>query len=197
MANYTQLIPVQELAPGELGAIRNEIVKASLNKASAKLGLPISDLVVRDIRPQSDLDWGSDATTGLANVAVTTDIWVLTSDASLSGFLPLITSASAIMATDRFITIYGLRDGRYTDGTIAAQSTTLWKIVVGNSTKAIWDLSKCYAYKDMPCGVCPSGVFIPERTQFQIYGYSIATSTLTYVMVEGIVVEPRGLVISP
>ncbi|MBW2559622.1 MAG: hypothetical protein JRE40_02080 [Deltaproteobacteria bacterium] len=197
MPALTQLIPVQELAPGAVAAIRNEVVNFLLAKASSELKMGRDLLIARDLRPQSDLDWGSDATTGLAKTALTTDIWNLTSDDSLSGYLPLITSASTVMADQRYVGIFGLRDTRMALATPIAQVTSLWKFDVGHSVKAIWDLSKCNAYKSMICGVSPSAIIIPQNTYFQIYGYSIATNTAHYVLLEGVVVEPRGKVISP
>ena len=46
-------------------------------------------------------------------------------------------------------------------------------------------------------GICPSAVIIPQQTYYQIYGYIIAASTVSYVSLEGLVVEPRGKVVSP
>ncbi|MCD6362140.1 MAG: hypothetical protein J7M38_14880 [Armatimonadetes bacterium] len=195
--NRVYLIPYQELAPGQIGAIRNQVAKSLLSLASDKLQMPADNLIIRPLRPQSDLDWGSDATTGLANAAVTTEIWNLTTDASLSGFLPLITSASTTMADNRFVAIYGIKDSRFNAASVPAQSTSLWKFDVGHSTKAIWDLSKCYAYRSNVAGFSPTAVIIPQNSYFQIYGYSIATNTASYVSLIGMVCEPRGLVVSP
>lgn len=197
MATLSQLIPVQELAPGAVGAIRNAVVTFLLAKASQELKMDSDMLIVRDIRPQSDLDWGSDATTGLEQTGVTSDIWNILSDDALSGYLPLITSASTVMADQRYVGIYGLRDTRMALATPIAQVTSLWRFDVGHSYKAIWDLSKCNAYKTMICGVSPTVIVIPQNTYFQIYGYSIALTTAHYVLLEGVVVEPRGKVISP
>lgn len=194
---YTNLVPVQELAPGQVAAIKNEAIKNLLAMASAQLQMSTDNLVVRDIMPQTDLDWGSDATTGLANAAVTTEMWYLLTDASLSGFLPLVTSGSTTFGDQKFAAIWGIRDPRGAEATVTDQSTTLWKFNVGHSTKAIWDLSKCYAYRHNTFGICPSAVIIPQNTYFQIYGYSIATSTGSWVMLEGAVVEPRGKQVSP
>ena len=196
-AKQLNLIPVPELAPGQIGAIRNEAVKGVLAKASRELQMSQDLLVVRDIRPQSDLDWGSDATTGLAKSALTTDLWYLQTDDALSGYLPLVTSASTTMADQRYVCIYGLRDASSSEATVLAQTTSLWKFDVGHSVKAIWDLSKCYAYPNNCFGLCPSPVVIPQNTYFQIYGYSILVNTYSWVMLEGFVVEPRGKVISP
>ena len=81
--------------------------------------------------------------------------------------------------------------------TIVTQAITLIKLEVGNSIKAIWDTTKLLAYKQNPVGVCTSAVIIPQNTQFQIYGYILNTGTVCWVSLEGVVVEPRGKVVSP
>lgn len=200
-AELLQLIPAQELAAGQVGAIRNQVAKGLVAKAAAELKMSPDNLVVRDIRPQADLDWASDAnaTDGLASTAITVDRWDFTSDASLTGYLSNIVSGSRTMHDQRFMAIYGLRDSRMSEPTPPLMQCTLWKIVVGNSTKVIWDMSKCYAYKTKAIGICPSAVIIPQNAQFCIYGYlpASAGSAVSWVSVEGIIVEPRGLVISP
>jgi len=197
MANLLQLIPAEELASGQIGAIRNQVVKGLLAQASSELRLPVDNLIVRNIRPQSDLDWASDATTGLTKTEVTIDNWNLTTDDSLSAYLPLITSASTAMGDQRYVAIYGLRDTRFAIASPIAQVTSLWKFDVGHSVKAIWDLTKCYAYRSKVVGISPSAVVIPQNSYFQIYGYSITTDTASYVSLLGVVVEPRGRVVSP
>jgi len=138
-AKYTQLVPIDEMTVGQVGAIRNMVTSSLLALASRQLNLPIDSLIARDIRPQSDIDWASDdnATDGLAGTAVTTDIWQFTTDGSLSGYLSSITSASRVMSDQRFMAIYGLRDGRMSIASPTAVQCSLWKKIDGNSTKAI------------------------------------------------------------
>ena len=202
MAKLTQLIPSEELTVGQIGAIRNMVVKNLLALASKELSMPVTNLVARDIRPQSDLDWASDtnATDGLANAAVTTDIWQFTTDASLHEYLSCITSASRVMGDQRFVAIYGIRTSRMAMATPLEVQCTLWKLVVGNSIKAIWDSERLNAYQNNIAGFTPSAVVIPQNTQWNIYGYLPSTAAgtiLTYTNLEGIVVEPRGKVVSP
>jgi len=193
----TNLVPVQEMSPGRVAAIKNDAIKQLLATASAQLQMSVDSLVVRDIMPQTDLDWGSDATTGLANAAITTEMWYLATDAALSGYLPLVTADSAVMGDQKFCAIWGMRDARGSEATVTAQSTSLWKFDVGHSVKAIWDLSKCYAYPFNTQGVCEKPIIIPQNVYYQIYGYSIATSTGSWVMLDGCIVEPRGKQVSP
>lgn len=200
-ANLLQLIPIQELAPGQVGAIRNQAMKGLLAKASAELKMSPDLLVVRDIRPYTDLKWATDdnATDGLAGTALDVDRWDFTTDASVTAWASCIASTYRVMADQRFVAIYGLRDSRMSEPTPPLMQCTLWKIVVGNSDKVIWDMSKCYAYKTHAIGVCSSATIIPQNTQFDIYGYlpDSAGGAVSWVSVEGFVCEPRGRVISP
>jgi hypothetical protein len=201
MANVIQLIPIQEMAPGQVAAIRNEVKKALVVKASMELKMPPDLLVVRDIRPYDDLHWGTDdnAQDGLVATALTTNRWDFTTDATLAGWLSCIASAYRVMADQRFVAIYGLRDSRMSQSTIPAFQCTLWKIRVGNSDKVIWDASKCYAYRSEAVGICTSAVIIPQNTQYNIYGYlpTAAGNAVSWVALEGFVVERRGNVVSP
>jgi len=196
-----QLIPIQELSAGQVGAIRNQVEKALKAKASMELKMSPDLLVVRDIRPYDDLKWATDnnATDGLAGTALAVNRWDFTTDASVVTWASCIVSASRVMGDQRFVAIYGLRDSRMSEPTPPAMQCTLWKIVVGNSDKVIWDMSKCYAYKTHAVGICPSAVIIPQNTQFDIYGYlpTSAGAAVSFVSLEGLLVEPRGKVISP
>ena len=200
-ANYLQLIPIQEIAAGQVGAIRNQVERALVAKASAELKMSPDLLVVRDIRPYDDLKWATDnnATDGLAGTALAVNRWDFTTDASVVTWASCIVSASRVMGDQRFVAIYGLRDSRMSEPTPPLMQCTLWKIVVGNSDKVIWDMSKCYAYKTHAVGICPSAVIIPQNTQFDIYGYlpTSAGAAVSFVSLEGLLVEPRGKVISP
>jgi len=201
MAKLTQLISSEELTVGQIGAIRNMVTKNLLALASKELKMPTTSLIARDIRPQSDLDWASDAnaTDGLASSAVTTDIWQFTTDASLTGWLSCIVSASRVMGDQRFMAIYGMRDSRMSMATPTAVQCTMWKIIVGNSVKSIWDTEKLNAYRKNISGFTPSAVVVPQNAQWDIYGYlpAAAGSVVTYVNLEGVIVEPRGKVVSP
>lgn len=197
--NITSLIPMKELAPGSVGAIRNQVTAALVAKASAELKMPPENLIVRDVRPFSDLAWGTDAATGLAKAAATGNEWSIQTDDALLGYLPLVTAASTIMADQRFVAIYGMRDSRFSHPTVTAYQCSLWKFVVGNSVKSIWDASKLYAYRKEAVGFTTSAIIIPQNTQYQIYGYlpTAAGNVFTWVQLEAIVCEPRGKIVSP
>ena len=191
----TLLIPIEELPPGSLGAIRRQVTENLVNIVATQLKMNPRDLVARDIRPQSDLDWGSG--TSFATGAVTTDIWNITTHGSNVGFQDIIVSGSDVMGDQRWCAIYGVRDMRTCFATQVTQAITLLKITVGNSVKAIWDTTKLAAYKQNPVGICPSPIIIPQNTHFQFAGYILAVSTVCWASLEGVIVEPRGKVISP
>ena len=204
MAKLTQLIAISELSAGQVGAIRNMVTNNLLSLAADQLKMPVANLVARDIRPYTDIKWATDdnSTDGIASTALTTDLWEFTADTSLpaaAGYLSCITSASRVMGDQEFMAIYGMRDGRMTIASPTAIDITMWKVVVGNSIKAIWDTEKLNAYKDSVVGITPSAVIIPQNVQWNIYGYmdGVGGSALSYYSLEGVIVEPRGKVVSP
>ncbi len=202
MAKLTQLVPLQELSAGQVSAQRNRVIKDLLGLASRELRMPEDKLVARDIRPFTDLAWATDATatTGLANAAITTNKWIFTTHNANTDWLSAITTLSRVMADQRFIAIFGLRDSRMAHATpIVPIQCTLWRFQVGNSLKAIWDASKCYAYRDKVAGFCPTEIVIPQNSQYNIFGYlpTAVGNALSYVSLEGVVVEPKGKVVSP
>ncbi|MBW2559621.1 MAG: hypothetical protein JRE40_02075 [Deltaproteobacteria bacterium] len=202
-AIQTQLIPVVELAPGTVARIRNEVIAQVVAMASAELNRPPEDFVVRDIRPQDDLDWLS--TTDVVTSAITTETWIGTSDDSkvYGQFKGAITSASTVMADNRWIAIYGVKDMRSALATIVEPALSMLKFEVGGNDRAIWDLMNMYAYPNAMAAVSPSAIIIPQNTGFQIYVYGglsddgASTDVAQYIVLEGVVVEPRGKVLSP
>ena len=193
-ATNTLLIPIEELPPGSLGAIRRQVTENLIIMAATQLKVSPNDLVARDIRPQSDLDWGSNTDFG---TAVITEIWNITC-AATTGYQNIIVTTNNTMADQRWVAIFGVRDMKSCFATKITQAISLLKITVGNSVKAIWDITKLYAYKMNPVGVSPSVVVIPQNTQYQFAGYLVTNAQpVCWVSLEGVVVEPRGKVISP
>jgi hypothetical protein len=198
------LIPVAELAPGAVSAIRNEIINILLARATRELSKPRDQLVVRDIRPFDDLHWATHEDIG--TTALTENQWVFTSDdsANYGKFTPMIATDYATMAEERFVAIYGVKDMRMSLATPVAQALSMLMINVGGNDKVIWDLQNMQAYPEALAAVCPPpGVIIPPSTTYQIYGYGglsddgASTDINCYIVLEGIVVEPKGKVISP
>lgn len=200
----TQLIPVAELAPGAVTAIRESIIRQLISLAATELKKSPEDLVVRDIRPFTDIAWATHANIGTA--VLTTDLWHFISDdsANFGKFTEMIAAGSDVMADDRYVAIYGVKDLRMAQEAPVAQALSQLKLHVGGNDRVIWDLQNMQAYPSHLAAVCPSAIIIPPRTSYQIYGYGclsdgtqVNTDIDNWLMLEGVVVESRGLVISP
>ena len=198
----TQLIPAEELAPGAISAIRNQIINVLVALASSELHMPPGDLVVRDIRWVEDLQAYSSGTT-----AATVNNWIFTTAASATtGFVTI--TGDKVMGDQRYVAIYGVRDLRNVYDTKQAaaaanarlsQVVSLLKLNVGGADKAIWDLTKLQSYPNQLVGISPSAVLIPQNAAFNIFIYKMeaTNSVVANLVLEGVVVEPRGKVISP
>ena len=202
-ARQVQSIPVAELAPGAVTKLRNDAIADVLAMASSELGLPEDKLVVRDLRPYSDLAWCT--TTNVVTSALTTDRWDATSDDSkvYGQFVGCVTAASTTMANERFVVITGVRDMRLCQTTAIEPTLSMIKINVGGNDQCLWDLCNMYAYPLSMAAVCPRGIIIPQDTDYQIYLYGGlsddggSTNVAQYIQLEGVVVERKGKVLSP
>lgn len=202
-AIQTQLIPVMELTPGAVGKIRNEVIARVVAIASTELNKPSEDFVVRDLRPYSDLAWCT--TTNAVTAALSTDTWIATSDDSLvyGQYIGCVTAASTTMADNRWVAIYGVKDMRACLSTVIEPTLSLIKLNVGGNDRTIWDLFSMYAYPNAMAAISPSAVIIPQNTDYQIYLYGGlsndggSTDVAQYIVLEGVVVEPKGKVLSP
>ena len=204
-ARQTYLIPVAELAPGAVSRIRNNVIDRVTRIAAAELNRSVSDLVVRDIRPYSDLKWATN--TDAVTAALTTDTWICTSDDSnnYNAFTDAISDISSanVMEDNRWVAIYGIKDLRMCLSTSVARALTFLRINVGGNDRVMWDLSNIQSYPDAMAAICPSAIIIPPNTVYQIQFYGGlsndggSTDVASYILVDGIVVEPRGKVLSP
>jgi hypothetical protein len=220
-AIQTQLIPVRELAPGEIGHIRNAAKQTVLEMAMSELNLPSEKLVIRDIRPYTDLMWCTHITSGVGSAtqvvaASTIDSWYNSSGtatlaidstagypASATDFHDVVIATSTTMADSRFVGIYGVRDGRMSLATKTESAVTNMKITTGGNDRAIWDLQVKDAYPNQMAAVCPSVVVIPQNTEYQFgfhNGYTDSasgTDLQLLISLMGFVVEPVGKTLSP
>ena len=195
------LIPTQEMAPGQASAIRNSVMDAVVAKASRELSLPENKLVIRDIRPYSDLAFQTN--TDFVGTASTVDIWGTWLNSS--GYVATGTAGayrdsivdSTTMADNRYIALYGVRDMRMSLNTIVAQDISLIKFEIGAADRTIWDLSKCESYRTGIAGMTSSPVVIPPLAPYQISCYLIAGSVAPHLQLIGFVVEPVGMLITP
>ena len=200
---FTQLIPIQEMAPGSVAAIRLQVTNALVALAARELNMTPDQLVVRDLRPVEDLQLYGSGTT-----AATIDDWIFTTAATTAtGFVTI--SGDKTMGDQRYVALYGVRELRFTEllrSSVTVQTlvwlpdaVSLLKINVGGGDKVIWDTTKIQCYPDAPVAITPGAVVIPQNASFNISIYKAqgVASAIVRMILEGVVVEPRGKVISP
>ena len=173
-STQVQLIPFSELSPGQAAKIRNDIIQALVAKAVKELNKPPGLLVVRDILPKTDLDF-------------TNEDWCEVTGSSSAVWE---TMSSGTMGDERYVGIYGIK----ADPDAFACSAI--KFNIGGADKAIWLLQSLREYDDM-VGLCPSGIIIPQNNTYTISRYVLYTLSSSCLILKGVVVEPRGKVISP
>jgi len=201
---YTQLIPIQELTPGQVGAIRNQVINNLVAQVSRELSLPEDKLVVRDIRPFHDL-----AMYGVAATTLTFDEWAYTATTDVADTWRTVTGAGT-MGDQRYVALFGIRDLRLGLGLHATATAEVYpavlsldviqvKINVGGADKVIWDLQNMEAYRDNLVGFSPSAIILPQNVSFNIYYMRVNTATemKSKVQLIGVVCEPRGKLVSP
>jgi len=207
MATKIHLVPLAEMTPGMAGAIRNQVIDAVVAQASRELSLPPDKLVVRDVLPKTDLGMYEVLTTALA-----TDDWIYVQTTLTANVFTNMTANPATMGDQRFVAIYGVRDkrpaGESSSGAGTAgvaedlmniNSVALVKIIVGGSDKVIWDIGCTAAYYQNPVALSPTAVIIPQNAAYAIqYKFTyILTQIVSHLQLIGVVVEPRGKVLSP
>jgi len=204
-ATVTTLTPIKELATGQLSAIRNSVIDGVVRRASRELSLPEEKLVVREIRPYTDL--GMYGVTTVLDTASTADRWgsfyhssaVVNAPASGGNYVSACT-ASKTIADDTYIVVYGVRDSRngwVFSSTIPTISVTLIKFNIGNADRAIWDLTKANLYYTQSVAVSPAAIVMPPLAPITISLYLHANNVEIYLQLMGFVVEPIGTVITP
>jgi len=201
----TQMIPLQELTPGQVGKIRNDAIEGTVAMASRELNLPRERLVVRDVRPVADLVLYSTGTT-----VSTREWWQYTIASSAAGWTAA-NATTSTMGDNKFVCLFGARVPRVGHASMAATATTdaktegwpeisMVKLNVGGADKVTWDLGGMWAYGEK-VGFTPSAVVIPQNTSFVIYYYleepTDSVAIITFFQLLGVTVEPRGLTISP
>jgi len=215
-AAQTHLVPLQELTPGMITEIRNSVISRLVDLASKELSLPPDRLIVRDILPFTDLDWEFSTTS-----ATGAEGWERNMTESSVGYVSV---AAGNMTNQRFVAIFGIRDGRVGEGASATaitaaipipatgvgggdklyhQPISLVKFTIGGGIRAIWDISCTNAYDDM-VAFSPSAVIIPQNSAFDVSFYKKDTvgggassaEVPVFLQMAGVTVEPRGKLIS-
>ena len=210
-ASQTHLVPLAEMTPGMIATIRNSVIEKLVSMASKETGVPEEGLVVRDILPYTDLGFDySHATAG------TNEGWRHEMTSTTPGYLTA--TGATTMADQRFVAIFGIRDGRAGEGAthtatnymaaphMRASTVSLIKFEVGGAIRAIWDIHSIGAYFYGEVGFAPGAVIIPQNIPFEISFYTKSlgaagtakgAGNFVHLQMLGVTVEPRGLVVSP
>lgn len=170
---YTQLIPFSELSEGQAASIRNAVIQKLVSMATSQLAVPAEKLVVRDIRADSDMGY-------------TYEDWRETTGATADAYETMDTGT---MGDERWVGIYGVMVS-------GDMSCSALKFNIGGADRTIWQL-QCLKESDDFVGLCPSAAIIPPNTPYTISRYVRSASSTFHCVLRGVVVEPRGLVVSP
>ena len=209
----TNLVPIQEMAPGAVTAIRSGVINALVAQAARELSVPASQLVVRDIRPYSDLQMYNLTTTDS-----TSEKWGYMTTTAAIGYIA-VNAATKTMSDQRYVALFGVRDvhgwavsGAATIPVVGvapnAPTVSLIKVNVGGGDKALWDVTGMYAYQEARAAFTQGAVVIPQNATYVISYYFKGTlaagavgapvaDSIAWLQLVGVVVEPRGKVISP
>jgi len=181
MATQAQLIPFSELAPGQAAKIKSDFVTNLVNRVANELTKSPTDLVVRDIRAASDIALYS------AGVAIAVEDWACITGGTTANAYE--TMATGTIADTRWIGIYGVKIN-------GSCSCTALRFTVGGSERIIWQLQALREDDDYT-GLSVAGVVIPQNTPYTISRWVRVLSSSAFIVLKGVVVESRGLVISP
>jgi hypothetical protein len=178
-ASQTQLVPAQEMAPGQISAIRNKAIANVLTMVSTKLNLSQDRLVVRGVRADLDLDYG-------------VEDWAETTGATADAYETMTTGT---IASQTWWCIYGVLVD------FARLNCSFLKFNIGGADRALWPLQELYPEAGgdhtYAVGICPSCLIVPENTPYTISRYVRNASSPSFIMLKSFIVEPRGLLVSP
>lgn len=179
--SQTQLIPLSELAPGQAGKIRNDCIEAMIGLATTALRLTRDRLVVRDIRAKDDLV--------VYSAAADADVedWGAMTGSTANTYETLTTGT---MGDNRWMGFFGVK--AYVD----QLCITAIKFNIGGGDRAIWQLQALNEYDGM-VGFTPTAVIIPQNIIYTISRYVRVATSPSRLVLKGVVVEPRGKVVSP
>jgi len=174
MAALSQLVPLSELDPNGAASIRNAAIKQVLAEAAKALNYPEDRLVVRDIRPDIDLDYG-------------TEDWGEKTGATAGAYETMSTGTNV---DQRWMCFYGVQ--------VHADhlSCSMLKFNIGGSDRAIWALQPL-KLEDGFAGYSPAVMVIPPNAPYTISRYVVYANSGAPIVLKGFCVEPRGKVVSP
>ena len=179
-AAYTSLIPASELYPRQASEIRGGVIQAIINIAVAELHLPESELVVRDIRAKDDL--------ALYSKGADADVedWACVTGTTINAYETMTTGT---MADQRWVGLYGVK---ISEGC----AVTALRIATGGAQRAIWQIQSLGLQDDW-VGLSMAAVIIPQNVLYTIDRWVRQASSSAFVLLKGVVVEPRGKLITP
>ena len=175
------LIPLSELAPGQTGHIRNGIIRSLSVIVASTLRMSPDKLVVRDIRAKDDLV--------IYSVATDADIedWAAKTGTTANVYE---TMATGTVGDQRWIAIYGVKDAS------ESKCVSALKFNIGGGDRVIWQL-QCLNEEDGYVGFSPSVIVMPQNTIYTISRFVRMANSGSCIVLKGLVIEPRGLVVSP
>jgi len=179
-ASQTQLIPFSELAPGEAASIRRKLIDKVVQLAVQETRLSPGQVVVRDLRPDTDLLLYT------AGVDAAVMDWAAMTGTTAGAFETMGTGTNS---SDRWILIYGVKLAENC-------SCSQLKFNIGGGDRVIWDLGGLKEDDDY-VGFSPAGIVMKPNDPYTISRWVIKISSSATIVLKGVVVEPRGKVISP
>lgn len=150
-----------------------------MNLAKKELGLSEEELVIRDLRPEDIIISGTPQWSKTANA---TGGWATGG----AGWKNL--TNTFIVADNRFIGIYGVSD--------RSTNVTQLKIERSGSVTRYWHIQELVPNSENNVMFVDDPVIIPQNNLLTIKGYSLASAT-EYIRLLGLVVERKGLLVSP
>ena len=171
---YVNLIPASELSPGQAAKIKNDAINYLVDLVAKELSLPPGNLVVRDIRPASDLDYSYED--WYEKTGATVHTWEAMS--------------SGTMGDQRWAVIFGIKDD------IECLSCPSVKFKIGGGERSIIHLQALNEKDDM-VGFFQGLLVIPQNVPYTISRYVGIINSASHIVLKGVIVEPRGKVISP
>ena len=174
-AAQIQLVPLSEFGLGQVAVVRNKAIDAMAKDAMHKLKLPEKDLVVRDLRAADDFDDYTYEDYGEVAVSTANQYETMT---------------TGTMGDQRWVGIFGVKDNS-DDRVVSAL-----KFDIGGGLRAIWQLQGLND-EDGRVGFSPGVIIIPQNAPYTISRYILQASVSVQIVLKGVVVEPRGKVLSP
>ncbi len=150
-----------------------------IDMAKKELGLSEDDLVVRQLRPEDVIVSGTPQWSKTTNA---TGGWATAG----TGWVNLTNTFS--MADNRFVGIYGISD--------RSTNITQLRIDRSGSRTRHWHIQELIPNCENNIMFVDDPVIIPQNELLTIQGYSLASAT-EYLRLIGLVVERKGLLVSP